>query len=126
MIYKLARWKNLILIICIALSLVLWTLALIFGNRGDKITVLVLSSILPFVIYGAVRLMFKVIRIAAPLKFICFLLYFFVAMGTLGIAMSVFDFISSFPNGLSPTLTACSGIIVATLDEASRGKKDSR
>ena len=70
MLNKLVQKKNVVLIVCAAVLLILWTLTLIFGNGEDKIMVLVLSLVLPFVIYGFVRLMFKVVRITAPLKFI--------------------------------------------------------
>ena len=74
MLNKLVQKKNVVLIACIAVLLILWTLTLIFGNGEDKTIVLVLSLILPLFIYGMVRLMFKVIRITAPLKFIRFIL----------------------------------------------------
>lgn len=120
MINKFVQRKNVILMGCAAVLLILWTLTLIFGNREDKIMVLVLSLVLPLVIYGFVRLMFKVVRINAPLKFIKFGSYFFLIMGVLGVVMDVVYFLTDFPNGLSPTLTACLGLIFAVLDEAKK------
>ena len=120
MLNKLVQNKKVIFIACVAVLLVLWTLTLILGNREDKIMVLVLSLVLPFIIYGFVRLMFKVVRIHAPLKFIKFGVYFFLIMGVLGVVIDVVHFIIGFPNGLSPTLTACLGLIIAVLDEAKK------
>ena len=120
MLNKLVQKKNIILIVCATVLLVLWTFTLIFGNGKDKIMVLVLSLILPFVLYGLIRLMFRIIRISAPLKFIVFCIYFFLIMGVFGVVMDVIYFITGFPNGLSPTLTCCLGLIIAVLDEAKK------
>jgi len=120
MFNKLAQKKNVVLIACIAVFLILWTLTLIFGNGEDKTIVLVLSLILPFFIYGMVRLMFKIVRITAPLKFIKFGIYFFLIMGVLSVAMDVIYFITGFPNGFSPLLSAELGMIIAVLDEAKK------
>ncbi len=118
MLNKLVQKKKYILIICVAILLILWIMTLIFGNGEDKIMVLVLSLVLPFVIYGFVRLMFKVVRINGSLKFIKFGVCFFLIMGAFSVVMDVVYFITGFPNGLSPTLTACLGMIIAVLDEA--------
>ncbi len=120
MLNKLAQKKNIVLIVCAAILLILWTLTLIFGTGEDKVMVLVLSLILPLVIYGFVRLMFKIVRINAPLKFMKFGVYFFLIMGALGVVMDIIHFITGFPNGLSPTLAACLGLIIAVLDEAKK------
>ena len=120
MLNKLIQKKNIVLIVCAAVLLILWTLYLIFGSGEDKVMVLVLSLILPIVIYGFVRLMFKVVRINAPLKFIKFGIYFFLIMGVLGVVMDIIHFITGFPNSLSPTLSACLGLIIAVLDEAKK------
>ena len=97
--------------------LILWALTLLFGNGEDKIMVLVLSLALPFAIYGFVRLMFKVVRINAPLKFVKFGIYFFLLMSALYTVVGLVGFVVDFPNGLSPSLTACFGLIMAALDE---------
>ena len=125
MLNKLIQKKNLILIICAVVLLAFWTVALIFGNGEDKVMVLVLSLIIPFVIYGFVRLMYKVVSINASLKIMCFFYYFFLIGGSLGTIMMFAEFISGFPNGLSPTLGACGALIIATLDSAKKSFKDS-
>ena len=103
MLNKLIQKKNLILIIYTAFLLAFWTLALIFGNGEDKLMVLILSLVIPFVIYGFVRLMYKVVSINASFKAMCFFYYFFLVGGLLGTVMMLFEFIGGFPNGLSPT-----------------------
>ena len=77
MLNKIVQKKNLILIIYAVVLLVLWTVTLIFGNGEDKLLVLILSLIIPFVIYGFVRLMYKVVSINASFKVMCFFYYFF-------------------------------------------------
>ncbi len=114
MLNKLIQKRKIVLVVS---AIVLWTLTLIFGNGADKVKILVLSLILPFVIYGFVRLMFKVVRINATIKFINFVVCFFFIMGVFSVAMSVIYFITDFPNGLSPALTACLGMMLAVLDE---------
>ena len=120
MINKLIQKKNLILITYATVLLVFWTLELIFGNREDKLMVLILSLVIPFVIYGFVRLMYKVVSINASFKAMRFFYYFFLASGLLGTVMMLVEFISGFPNGLSPTFGACGAMIIATLDNAKK------
>ena len=120
MIQKLITRKNLILIIYAAVLLVFWTLGLIFGNREDKLMVLILSLIIPFVVYGFVRLMYKVVHINASPKVMSFYYYFCLVGGLLGTVMMFVEFIGGFPNGLSPTLGACGAMIIATLDSAKK------
>ena len=75
MLNKLIQKKNLILIIYATVLLVFWILALIFGNREDKLMVLILSLVIPFVVYGFVRLMYKVVSINASPKAMSFFYY---------------------------------------------------
>ena len=120
MLNKLIQKKNLILIIYAAVLLVFWTLGLIFGNREDKLMVLVLCLVIPFVIYGLVRLMYKVVSITASLKYMRFGYYFFLAVGAFATVMMIVEFIVGFPNGLSPTLGTCGALVIATLDSAKK------
>ena len=120
MIQKLIPKKNLILIIYATVLLVSWILALIFGNNEDKLMVLILSLIIPFVVYGFVRLMYKVVSINASFKTVRFFYYFFLIGGLLGTVMMFVEFVAGFPNGLSPTLGACGALIIATLDNAKK------
>ena len=120
MLNKLVQKKNVVLIVCAAVLLILWTLTLIFGNGEDKIMILIWFVVLPVVIYGFVRLSFKIVRVNAPLKFIKFCIYFFLIMGALGVVMDIIHFITEFPNGLSPTLSAGLGLIIGVLDEAKK------
>ena len=120
MIQKLIPKKNLILIIYATVLLVSWILALIFGNNEDKLMVLILSLIIPFVVYGFVRLMYKVVHINASPQVMSFFYYFFLVGGLLGTLMMIVEFIGGFPNGLSPTLDACGAMIIATLDSAKK------
>ena len=120
MLNKIVQKKKLILIIYAVILLVFWIVALIFGNAEDKVMVLILSLIIPFVIYGFVRLMYKVVSINASFKIMCFFYYFFLIGGILGTVMMFVEFIGGFPNGLSPVLGACVALIIATLDSANK------
>ena len=120
MIQKLIPKKNLMLIIYATVLLVSWILALIFGNNEDKLMVLILSLIIPFVVYGFVRLMYKVVHINASPQVMSFFYYFFLVGGLLGTLTMIIEFIGGFPNGLSPTLDACGAMIIATLDSAKK------
>ena len=120
MINKIIQKKNLILIVYAIVLLALWIVALIFGNREDKVMVLILSLIIPFVVYGFVRLMYRVVSINASFKTMYFFYYFFLIGGSLGTVMMFVEFIGGFPNGLFPTLGACGALIIATLDSAKK------
>ena len=120
MLNKVIQKKNLILIVFAIVLLALWTVALIFGNREDKVMVLILSLMIPFVVYGFVRLMYKVVSINASFKTMCIFYYFFLIGGLLGTVMMFVEFVAGFPNGLSPTLGACGALIIATLDSAKK------
>ena len=118
MLNKLIEKKNLILIIYVTFLLVFWTLALIFGNREDKLMVLLLFLVSPFAMYALIRLMYKIVSRNYSLKTLCFFYCIFLAVGFLGTVMMIVEFIGGFPNGLSPTLGACGALIIATLDSA--------
>ena len=120
MLNKIIQKKNLILIVYAIVLLAFWTVALIFGNREDKVMVLIRSLIIPFIIYGFVRLMYKVVSINASFEIMCFFYYFFLIGGLLGTVMMFVEFIGEFPNGLSPFLGACGAFIIATLDSAKK------
>ena len=124
MLTKVVQKKNLILIIYAVVLLIFWTLTLIFGNREDKVMVLILSLIIPFVIYGFVRLGYRVVSINASFKTMCFFYYFFLIGGSHGTVMMFVEFVAGFPNGLSPTLGACGALIIATLDNAKKSFKN--
>ena len=120
MLSKLIQKKNLILIIYAVVLLVFWTLALIFGNREDKLMVLILFLVSPFAMYGLIRLMYRIVSTNASLKTLRFFYYIFLVVGLLGTVMMIVEFIGGFPNGLSPTLGACGALIIATLDSAKK------
>ena len=124
MINKIIQKKNLILIVYAIVLLAFWTVALIFGNGEDKVMVLVLSLVIPFVMYGLVRLMYKVVSINASFKTMRFFYYLFLIVGLFGTVMMFVEFVAGFPNGLSPTLGACGALIIATLDSAKKSFKD--
>ena len=120
MLNRLVQKKKIILIVCAVVLIVLWILTLIFGNGEDKVTVLVLSLLLPFIFYGFVRVMYKIVKINAPSKVMRFFFWFFLIGATLGFIMMIVKYVTDFPNGLSPSLGGAEGLIVATLDEAKK------
>ena len=66
MLNKLIKKKNLILIFYAFVLVTFLILTLIFGNSEDKFEILIGSLILPFVIYGFLRLMYKIVNINSP------------------------------------------------------------
>ena len=63
---KIFEKRNLILIIGTIITLIPWVLYLIFGNGEDKLLMLVLSLVLPLIIYGFICLLCKIVRPHAP------------------------------------------------------------
>ena len=124
MLNKLIQKKNLILIICVAVLLVFCALTLLFGNSEDKLRITIISLIIPFVVYGFMRLMYKIVSINASLKTMTFFYYFFLISGLLVTVVSIIEFINGFPNGLSPSLGAFGALIIATLDSAKKTFKN--
>lgn len=59
---KIFEKRNLILIIGAIIVLIPWVLYLILGNGEDKLLMLVLSLVLPLIIYGFIRLLGKIVR----------------------------------------------------------------
>ncbi len=120
MLKKLVDKKNLISVILAVVLLALWLVTLVLGNAEDKVIVLILTPVFPFVVYGFARLMFKLIKIKAPAKVMKFFVCFFLIVSTVVIALDIIGFISGFPNGLSPSVGAFMGLMVAVLDEAKK------
>lgn len=121
MLKNLVAKRRPIAIVLAGILLVLWVLYWIFGSSENKVTLLVLTPVMPYVIYGFMRLLFKVCMINAPWKYMKFLIYFFLIMATFIGIMDMISFITDFPNGLSPSLAACFGVMIAVLDEARKG-----
>ena len=116
MLNKIIQKKNLILSVYAAVLLAMLVVTLIFGNSEDQLGIVIISLILPFIIYGFARLMYKVVSLNSSPKAMSFFCCFFLAAGFIGTIMGLVFFISAFPNGLSPALGACGGLIMATLD----------
>lgn len=112
--------RNLILIIGAIITLIPWGLYLILGRGEDKILMLVLSLVLPLIIYGFVRLLFGIIRPHAPASALKIGTYFFMIVGAIGALLSLGAFITEIPNGFSPGITVCFALALAALDEAKK------
>ncbi len=95
-------------------------LYLIFSNSPDKLKLSILTVVLPFIIYGFVRLLFRIISKNASKKVILIFSYFFLVACTLGIVMAFVSYITNFPNGYSPTISAELAVIFAILDYNSK------
>jgi len=59
MLKNLFEKRNIILIALAVIFLIQWVLTLIFGNSEDKVTVLIISIVIPIVTYAFVKLLFK-------------------------------------------------------------------
>ena len=117
MIGRLVQKKKLFLAICVLVFLALWVLTLLFATRGDKTILLVLSLVIPFVVYGCLRLSFVICRKIYSLSFMKFMVRFVFVMGLLVMALMFFDFIRSYPNGIAGATGAYIGFFAAALGE---------
>lgn len=117
MIKSLIQKRNLILIIFVSVLLALCIVTLVFGNTDDKVIVVILSFIVPSIIYGFIRLIYKIIRITASLKSMAFFYAIFLFFGAFGIIMMLIEYITWFPNGLTIGLGSSQAIFIAALDE---------
>lgn len=117
---KLIEKRRMFFIVLVAVLMIPWTVTLIFASGADKVKILILSLVLPIVIYGFMRLLFGAVAVNAPQKFIKFMLLFFIIAGILCVCVGIVYFITDFPNGLSPSFASCLGMIQAALDEAKK------
>ncbi len=114
---KLIKAKKYILFAGIIITLILLGIFLIFGNSNDKVLFLILSVVLPFIIYGFIRLLFFAISKIAPLKIMTIFSYFFIIACVLGLILTVIPyFIMHFPNGYSPIMSCLFATVTGVLD----------
>ena len=117
MLEKLAKRRKLIAIIWGVILIASFLLEIIFGNADDRITIIVATVIgLPLIYFGVI-LMFKVVRVKAPLKFIRFGSWFFLICSLIGIVLSIPNYIRDFPNGFSPLISCCMGMWLGILTD---------
>ena len=100
-----------------------WALTLIFGNGADKVELLILSLIMPFVVYGFMRLNYKIMKNNASDKIIRIFYYFFLINGAIILISMIVEFIKWFPNGFTIAFGVCQAVIIATLDDAKKNIK---
>ena len=108
------------MIIGAIIALIPWVLYLILGNGEDKILMLVLSLVLPLIIYGFIRLLCKIVRPHAPASALKIGAYFLMIVGAIGALLSLVAFVTEFPGGFSPGITVCFALALAALDEAKK------
>ena len=123
MVNHLIRNKKLVTIVLSAILLVLLGISLIFGDAEDRTALLVSSLVIPIVVYGFIRLMFKVCRINAPHKYLKLMVRFFLIAAILGLAVMRVGVVPGVPNGLSVALPACMAVIIAALDEEEKNNQ---
>ncbi len=120
---KLIKNKNIILIVFIIVFFVPWTLTLIFSNGADKVELLILSLIMPLVVYGFMRLNYKIMKSNASDKIMRIFYYFFLINGALILISMIVEFIKRFPNGFTIAFGVCQAVIIATIDDAKKNIK---
>ncbi len=117
---KIFEKRNLIMIIGAIIALIPLVLYLILSSGEDKILMLVLSLVLPLIIYGFIRLLGKIVRPHAPTSALKIGAYFFMIVGAIGALLSLGAFVTEFPGGFSPGITVCFALALAALDEAKK------
>lgn len=113
-------------IVISALSIItaaLLLLYLIFGNSEGKISTLILSLVLPLIIYGFVRLLFRLISVNMSWETLNFFIWFFLVGGVLGFIMQSIHCIRFSADVFSPVQSACAALVWAILDEAKKQLK---
>lgn len=117
---KIFEKRNLVLIIGAIIALIPLVLYLILSSGEDKLLMLVLSLVLPLIIYGFIRLLGKIVRPHAPASALKIGTYFFMIAGMIGALVCLVAFVTNFPNGFSPGITVCFALALAALDEAKK------
>ena len=120
MLNKLIEKKNVIVITFSALFLAQWILTLLFMDREDKVMLLILSAVLPVVIYGWMRLLYIIIGMYAPQSYMRFFIYAFLTMFFAAAVVLTVQFIAGFPDGFAIAFGISEACIIATLDEANK------
>ena len=125
MILKAVQQKKLILAVSATLLLVCMVFAGVLGNEEDRIRTLVLSWVFPFLVYGALRLGFKLVRIRASLGYLKFVTAFFLTVSVCGVVVSCVLLVTDFSGayGTLPMLACCLGCFNAFLAEAEKNIK---
>lgn len=120
MLNKLIKKRNIILIAYAVAFLVLGILEFIFSDKEDKIMDFIVSLVIPFIIYGLVRLMYGLSNINASSKVMRYFYYFFLITGAIMTVSIVVNAIIFFPSDYFSGVGAIGGLIVATLDKAKK------
>ncbi|MBR6514693.1 MAG: hypothetical protein IKT46_07675 [Clostridia bacterium] len=120
MLNKITKYTKTITYIMIGIFAILWILTLIFADMANKLQILILSAVLLLVLYGMFRFMYKMLIPSMSLWVMKLYLYFFIIVPTIFCVADTVSFVIEFPNGLTPTLGACIGVIAATLHTAKK------
>jgi len=98
----------LVVFIFSALTVLLWSLFLVFGNSEDKIRISVISFFISAIVYYFSRFGYRMIvkNPIAPSKYVDILFVFLTACFALGFLMLVITYFFDFPNMFSPSF-AC-------------------
>ncbi len=118
MLNKLSKHNKLITCILASAFLVLFLLTLIFTKADGKLRFLVLSLVIPVVVYVFMRLAYKVVFAYATYELARIFIWFFIIGGTIMTVSDTLKCIIDFPNDLSFTLGASMAVIIASLGEA--------
>lgn len=120
MLKSLVRIRRVVLIACVALFACLWALSLVYGDAEDKVGVLILSAVIPLIVYAFIQITYRIVSINAPFRVMKIYFWLFIIGGFGGTVLTFISFIVGFPNGLTIGLGASLAFIMATLDYAKR------
>lgn len=120
MFNKIIQKRKMLMAVLAAIFLVLWTLTMVCGNAENKGKVLVLSLVLPVVVCCFVSLLYRLVKSNASQRLMRVFFWVFLIAGTLGTIVMITEFIVGFPNGLSPTLGALGGLLMATIHNTAK------
>ena len=116
MLKELIKKREPIFRIWMILVIVMGAISFVYGDIEARGSTLMASVIVPFVAYGFVRLVFKIVLGDKHLKTVSLFAWFFIIVCTLGVLTSFVGFVVDFPNSFSPANTVEIGIVMGVLD----------
>ncbi len=114
----LSRNAAIIILVSAVLPLLMWCSYLASGDDPDKTFVLILSFVVPVMLYGFMRLLFFIFRknpMCSPRIYDLFSVLFLCVIAPLFLVTMVCNYVSCFPNGFTPSAGAVVGLVAGVL-----------
>ena len=118
MLNKLVRIKNLIIAVFLIVFLVFWTFTLLFcnANQPDKVILLIVSIVVPLIVYVVLRVMCKYVVKCSILKEMKTFIFVALSLATVFWILMIVEYITVFPNGMTGGFGSSQAFIAAVLE----------